>query len=110
MKVHSLTRSYTPGSIRCASRVSFLSRPLASPCLGHKPKVRVATCNNNTNKFPTFLCLCNLVKLNETFKVWWSWVGIINYIIRIVLVFDGFFNYHFELCQKMKNSLFVFGF
>ncbi len=32
------------------------------------------------------------------------------YIIRIVLVFDGFFNYHFEPCKNMKNSLFVFGF
>ncbi len=32
------------------------------------------------------------------------------YIIRIVLVFDGFFNYHFELHQNMRNSLFVFGF
>jgi hypothetical protein len=30
--------------------------------------------------------------------------------IRIVLVFDGFINYHFEPCQNMKNSLFVFGF
>ncbi len=59
--------------------------------------------------FPS-LCLCNLVKLDETFRVWWSWVGIINYTIKIVLVFDGFFNYHFEPCQNMKNSLFVFGF
>jgi len=32
------------------------------------------------------------------------------YIIRIVLVFDGFFNYHFEPRQNMRNSLFVFGF
>jgi hypothetical protein len=32
------------------------------------------------------------------------------YIIRIVLVFDGFFNYHFEPHQNMRNSLFVFGF
>jgi hypothetical protein len=32
------------------------------------------------------------------------------YTIRIVLVFDGFFNYHFEPSQNMRNSLFVFGF
>jgi hypothetical protein len=32
------------------------------------------------------------------------------YIIRIVLAFDGFFNYHFEPRQNMNNSLFVFGF
>ncbi len=25
-------------------------------------------------------------------------------------MFDGFYNYHFEPCQKMRNSLFVFGF
>jgi hypothetical protein len=31
------------------------------------------------------------------------------YIIRIVLVFDGFYNYYFEPRQKMRNSLFVFG-
>jgi hypothetical protein len=30
------------------------------------------------------------------------------YIIKIVLVFDGFFNYHFEPCQNMRNSLLVF--
>jgi hypothetical protein len=32
------------------------------------------------------------------------------YTIRIVLVFDGFYNYHFEPRQNMKNSSFVFGF
>jgi hypothetical protein len=41
---HSLTLSCTPRSIRCASRASPLSRTLASPCLGHKSKVKVATC------------------------------------------------------------------
>ncbi len=30
------------------------------------------------------------------------------YIIRIVLMFDGFLNYHFETHQNMKNFLFVF--
>jgi hypothetical protein len=32
------------------------------------------------------------------------------YTIRIVLMFDGLFNYHFEPNQNMKNSLFVFEF
>jgi hypothetical protein len=73
-------------------------------------RLRQATCNKTINKFPKFLCLCSLVRLNETFRVWCSWVGIINYTIRIVLVFCGFFNYHFEPHQNMKNSLFVFGF
>ncbi len=45
-----------------------------------------ATCNNITNKFLKFLCLCNLLRLDETFKVWWSWVNIINYTIRIVVL------------------------
>jgi hypothetical protein len=29
--------------MRCDSRVSFLARNLASPCLGREPKVRVET-------------------------------------------------------------------
>ncbi len=33
----------TPRSMWCDSRVSFLARNLATPCLGHKPKARVAT-------------------------------------------------------------------
>jgi hypothetical protein len=32
------------------------------------------------------------------------------YTIKIVSVFDDFYNYHFEPRQNMKNSLFVFGF
>jgi len=43
VKVHSFTLSYTPRSMRCDSRVSLLPRTLASPCLGHEPKVKVAT-------------------------------------------------------------------
>jgi len=42
VRVHSLTLSYTPGSIRCASRASLLARTLASPCFGREPKARVA--------------------------------------------------------------------
>ncbi len=47
------------------------------------------------------------MRLNETFKVWWSWVDIINYIIRIVLMFDNFLNYHVESHQNISNSLFM---
>jgi hypothetical protein len=43
VRVHSLTLSYTPGSMRYDSRASFLARILAGPCLGRKPKARVAT-------------------------------------------------------------------
>jgi len=42
VRLHSFTLSCTLGSIRCASRYSLLARTLASPCLGHEPKVRVA--------------------------------------------------------------------
>jgi hypothetical protein len=42
VRVHSLTLSCIHGSITCASRVSLLSCTLASPCLGHEPKARVA--------------------------------------------------------------------
>jgi hypothetical protein len=43
VRVHSLTFSYTPESMRCESRTSLLAHTLASPCLGRKPKTRVAT-------------------------------------------------------------------
>jgi len=43
VRVHSLTLSYTFRSMRCDSWASLLARTLASPCLGHEPKVRVAT-------------------------------------------------------------------
>jgi hypothetical protein len=35
------------------------------------------------------------------------WISIFGH---SVLVFDGFYNYHFEPRQNMSNSLFVFGF
>jgi hypothetical protein len=40
--VHSLTFSYTPKSIKCDSQTSFSARTFANPCLGHKPKAKVA--------------------------------------------------------------------
>ncbi len=43
VKVHSLTLSYTLGSMRCDSRASLLARNLASPYHGRNPKVRVTT-------------------------------------------------------------------
>jgi len=43
VRVHPLTLSYTPESMRCDSQASFLACNLASPCLGRKPKARVAT-------------------------------------------------------------------
>jgi hypothetical protein len=45
--VHSLKLSYTLENMKCDSRASFLARTFASPCLGHKPKVRVAKVTTN---------------------------------------------------------------
>jgi hypothetical protein len=44
VRVHSLTLSYIPGSMWCDSRPSSWPAPLQPHCLGHEPKVRVATC------------------------------------------------------------------
>jgi hypothetical protein len=38
-----LTFSYTPKSMKCDSRASFLACTFASPCFGRKPKVKVVT-------------------------------------------------------------------
>jgi len=43
VRVHSLTLSYTPKSMRCDSRASLLAYTFASPYLGCEPKVRVTT-------------------------------------------------------------------
>ncbi len=41
VKVHSLTLSYNPESMRCDSWASLLAHNLASPCLGCEPKAKV---------------------------------------------------------------------
>jgi hypothetical protein len=51
-----LAFSYTPESMKCESQASFLAHTFASPCLGHKPNVRVMTIllfssNSNGNPF-----------------------------------------------------------
>jgi len=43
VRVLSLTLSCTPKSMKCDSQASLLARTLVSPCLGYKPKARVAT-------------------------------------------------------------------
>jgi hypothetical protein len=43
VRVHSLTLSYTLGSMKCDSRASLFARTFTSPCLGCEPKVKVAT-------------------------------------------------------------------
>jgi len=43
VRVHSLTLSYIPGSMRCDSWASLLAYALASPCLGLEPKAKVET-------------------------------------------------------------------
>jgi hypothetical protein len=46
VRVHSFTFSYTPKSMRYDFHAFVLAFTLASPCLGHKPKARVATIFN----------------------------------------------------------------
>jgi hypothetical protein len=35
--------------MKCDSQASLLAHTFASPCLGHKPKVKVATCSKEKN-------------------------------------------------------------
>jgi len=42
VRVHSLTLSCTLGSMKCDSQASYFSCTFTSPCLGCKPKARVA--------------------------------------------------------------------
>jgi len=42
VRVHLGVWRFIPESMRCDSRASFSTCNLASPCLGHEPKVRVA--------------------------------------------------------------------
>jgi hypothetical protein len=44
--VHSFTLFHTPGNMKCDSKASLLGGTFASPCLYHKPKVKVATTIN----------------------------------------------------------------
>jgi hypothetical protein len=45
VRVHSLTLSYILKNMKGDSRVSLLAHTFVTPCLGHEPKVRVATHN-----------------------------------------------------------------
>jgi hypothetical protein len=44
--VHSFTFPYTPKSMKCDSRASFLVRTFVSFCFGREPKARVVTMVN----------------------------------------------------------------
>ncbi len=52
MRIHSLTLSYIPGSMRCDSQVSLLACNLTSPCLGCEPKGTVETLNPIQSQCP----------------------------------------------------------
>ncbi len=43
VRAHSFTLSYTPRSMKCDSRASYLACTFPSPCLGRKPKAKVVT-------------------------------------------------------------------
>jgi hypothetical protein len=50
VRIYSVTLSFTPRSMRHDSRTSFLACNLATPCLGHKPKARVAIACSATSE------------------------------------------------------------
>jgi hypothetical protein len=58
MGVHSLTLSYTPGSMKCDSWDSLLTSTFTNPCLGHKLKVKIVTQTNT--KFSLCMILISL--------------------------------------------------
>jgi len=67
VRIHSLTLSYTPKSMRCDFQACFLAHNLASPCLGREPKARVVTISFvlvflNANVKPLILFLTLLVQ------------------------------------------------
>jgi hypothetical protein len=47
VRVHFLTLSYTPWSMKCDSQASLLACTFASPCLGREPKAKVVTKGDN---------------------------------------------------------------
>jgi hypothetical protein len=53
--VHSLTLSYTPGSMWCESRASSWPTLLQPLCLGREPKARVATAGISTSRRATIV-------------------------------------------------------
>ncbi len=61
-KVYSLTLSCTPGNMHHDSRASFLAHNLATPCLGHEPKVRIMTIWECGGSFPHILPLSHIPK------------------------------------------------
>jgi hypothetical protein len=73
VRVHFLTLSYTPGSMRCDSWASLLACTLVSPCISHEPKVRVMTTKivaslemlnpTNVHTLKSFIKLCNYYKI-----------------------------------------------
>ncbi len=60
MRVYSLTLSRTPRSMRHDSWALLLAYNFATPCLGRKPKARVAT----SNPFPIIIAHFNAFKVS----------------------------------------------
>jgi hypothetical protein len=98
-----------PRSMWCESRVSLLARNLATLCLGHKPKARVATSQdtmfmNNILNLPQhschnglhcFLFIIVLLKIPQTFGPFWNDldIPIFNYLWHLsILNIDDLIN------------------
>jgi hypothetical protein len=99
--VYSFTLSNTHGSMKCDSHASLLAHTFASPCFGHKPKVRVATQKIH-------LCwMLNNPTLEQFFKpiyIVWHLNGMFhNYALWIIncyaTIFSKYQHYCLSLCQ-----------
>jgi hypothetical protein len=89
VKVHSLTLSYIPKSMKCDSWTSLLARTFTSPYLSREPKARVAT------KQLTMFWLKNLLCT----KVWLSITKLIRLIPRLLMC-----KLHIWNCLLWKNK------
>jgi hypothetical protein len=60
VRVHSLTLSYTPGSMWCDSRAFFWPTPLQPLCLGREPKTKVAKIRKPLNAMTNGLIVVDI--------------------------------------------------
>ncbi len=85
VKVHSLTLSHTLRSMKCDSWASFLARTLASLCLGHEPKARVAIIQ----------CVCIYIRHFLNLKNCWFSASMVCCVI----------SHHWLFCKGMLECL-----
>jgi hypothetical protein len=108
VRVHSLTLSYTPESMKCDSRASFLARTFASPCLGRKPKARVVTivviCEKNEFVNLNYNAILTTLKANIVVK---NVVTIVIAKSSLICTNCGKIGHKLETCHNMKREVLV---